>query len=79
MKLISLNKFIYLFIYLLIFISPLQSEEEVDIWKKKETKTIDVTSGDKPTNLPNEIIKKNNDENLKQTIEITEKIWRSRD
>ena len=58
MKLISLNKFIYLFIYLLIFISPLQSEEEVDIWKKKETKTIDVTSGDKPTNLPNEIIKK---------------------
>ena len=73
MKLISLNKFIYLFIYLLIFISPLQSEEEVDIWKKKETKTIDVTSGDKPTNLPNEIIKKNNDENLKQTIEITEK------
>ena len=73
MKLISLNKFIYLFIYLLIFISPLQSEEEVDIWKKKETKTIDVTSGDKPTNLPNEIIKKNNDENLEQSIEITEK------
>ncbi len=72
MKLISSNKFICLFIFFLIFISPLQSEEEVDLWEK--TKTIDaINNEDKSTNSSNEIIKKNNDEILNQTIEITDK------
>tara|TARA_B100002051_G_C16735077_1_gene640737 strand:- start:1318 stop:3063 length:1746 start_codon:yes stop_codon:yes gene_type:complete len=73
MKLISSNKFICLFIFFLIFISPLQSEEEVDLWEKTKTKTIDAINDNNSTNSSNEIIKKNNDEILNQTIEITDK------
>ena len=37
MKLLSLNKFLFIFLFFIIILSPrLKSEDTVDIWKKKE-------------------------------------------
>ncbi len=47
MKLLNLNKYFYLFFFLLILINPLRAEDTIDIWKKKnvEDKKQDIPLG----------------------------------
>ncbi|MDC0472880.1 hypothetical protein OAN27_02770 [Pelagibacteraceae bacterium] len=60
MKLINLNKYFYFFIYLFISVTPLKTEEAIDIWKKEINKS---TSKEKSISSDNLSIKNKNSKN----------------
>ena len=79
MKLSNLNKYFYFFIYLFISVTPLKTEEAIDIWKKKSnngtTEEKPITSDKlniKDTNLKKVLSKKIIQENTINSSDVLE-------